>query len=145
MINKKSQVGPSRHQHFAIFLEKWMLQSKAAWKWTRGTTQDSSAGSHFFPALYFRNVSHNRKRGNKEQMESVKTAIENNGAKTFLGGKNLIKIVSHSLWQSEWENRWRAEIKIQLLWYGPLKMTETWLKKLRRVCQLLEVPCGVSP
>lgn len=34
-------------------------------------------------------------------MESVKTAIENNGAKTFLGGKNLIKIVSHSLWQSE--------------------------------------------
>lgn len=50
-----------------------------------GTTRDSGAGWHFFPALYFRNVSHDTKGAGEEQMDSVMKAIGNNGAETFSG------------------------------------------------------------
>lgn len=36
------------------------------------------------------------KKKKKKQMVSAITAIENNGTKTFLGGKNLIKIITES-------------------------------------------------
>lgn len=65
----------------------------------QGTTQPRDVGLHFFSALYFKNVLHNRRRGKKKkkkQMVSAITAIENNGTKTFLGGKNLIKIITES-------------------------------------------------
>lgn len=37
-----------------------------------------------------------KKKKKKKQMVSAITAIENNGTKTFLGGKNLIKIITES-------------------------------------------------